>query len=382
MATSLTSELNGFDGNYWKSPHVEWEWHNLSTKGDIPSPRFGAKICVLDNLLWLVGGSSIDRYRCADLFRYNFETQTWENMTAKLTPPFLVTESVGMICSYCNRLFVFMKFRTCHIIDIQTLKCETLTYPRSAVAQHTHFQAMTHSATTAYLFPGNNVNAEFRSFLTFDFETKVFQWQETYPAVIDPSIVAEFQTLVEIRRDKETEFFPPPRSSTAVTYFNGKLYLYSGFVLYKCYENDLWMLDLHTKKWQLLVTKGHGRRRAGHMMVVMNWGGPHLVVVSGYDGRYIKDIYAISLEDLVWRNCQIPITQTVTTPGVTVFDNKLIFFGGYSDKYYNTLSVLLVKAKTLVNRCIDVILKHKWRFPNLGEDLPQELYEKVCRLQV
>lgn len=102
-----------------------------------------------------------------------------------------------------------------------------------------------------------------------------------------------------------TEFYPPTRSSTAVTYFNHKIYMYSGFVSFKTYENDLWMLDvgnlllithtfslslflcvsvnvtmakranlecdmwywhsffLDTFKWHLLTTKGYGRRRAG-----------------------------------------------------------------------------------------------------------------------
>lgn len=55
-----------------------------------------------------------------------------------------------------------------------------------------------------------------------------------------------------------------------------------------------------------------------------------------------------SVDDLEWRNCQIPITQTVTTPAVTVFENKLFFFGGYSDKYYDTLSVLLVKGSLFI----------------------------------
>jgi hypothetical protein len=231
---------------------VEWEWHNIPTKGNGPSPRFGAKICILGNKLWLVGGSSAYDYRCSDLYTFDFrmivfiplslhkrnalqksqcyyfifmmsvslnlESETWENLTKKLRPPLVASESVGMICPYFHTLFIFMKFRTCYIIDtraytlsnkfsllnnltlfllwwvklfffisknvrdyvfveeeclidvnLETWKCETITYPPSPNTQYTHFQTMTYSPTTAFLFPGTNINAYFHSLLTFDF---------------------------------------------------------------------------------------------------------------------------------------------------------------------------------------------------------------------
>jgi hypothetical protein len=122
---------------------VIWKWHNVDGKGDIPSPRFGAKICVLGNKLWLIGGSSITTYRCADLFAYDFgilkslhskymtlfdverliylshvlETQTWENLTPNLSQALNENESVGMICPYSTNLFVFLKSQMYFVID-------------------------------------------------------------------------------------------------------------------------------------------------------------------------------------------------------------------------------------------------------------------------
>ena len=62
-------------------------WINMKCSGEIPSPRYSASTAIIQDNVWLYGGTTENNNHCNDLYKLNMHSFTWTNIETSMPRP-------------------------------------------------------------------------------------------------------------------------------------------------------------------------------------------------------------------------------------------------------------------------------------------------------
>ncbi|XP_071930249.1 acyl-CoA-binding domain-containing protein 6-like isoform X3 [Coffea arabica] len=266
----------GTDNQNWHL-HVSFDqWVAVPVPGPRPAARYKHAATVVDEKLYISGGSRNGRY-LSDVQAFDLKSLTWSTIKLKLESNAVKMndgikfEGLPAIAGHCmikweNKLLLLAGHSkhvsdgvTVHFIDLETHNCGVIeTYGKVPVARGG--QSVTLVGSKLVMFGGEDRNRRLLNDVQIlDLETMTWSSVET------------------------TQTPPAPRFDHAAALHTERYLLISGGCSHSVFFSDLHVLDLETMQWSQPQIHGDLMRpRAGHAGVTLdeNW-----YIVGGGDNR-------------------------------------------------------------------------------------------------
>ncbi|EXB39449.1 Acyl-CoA-binding domain-containing protein 4 [Morus notabilis] len=328
----------------WQSELAYDQWLALPVPGSRPSARYKHAAAVVDEKLYVSGGSRNGRY-LSDVQVFDFENLEWS--TIKLKPNAVKLEesdsqdvlspiSSHNMIKWENKLLLLgghSKKLSGEVIvwfiDLETHRCGIMeTLGKVPVARGG--QSTTLVGSRLIMFGGEDGSRRLLNDVSvLDLETMTWDVAET------------MQTP------------PAPRfDHTAAVHAERYLLIFGG-CSHASFFNDLHVLDLQSMEWSQPQTLGDlVASRAGHAGITIN---ENWYIVGGGDNRNgCPETLVLDMSKLVWSVLtSVKQRDPLASEGVSVCSvliegqKHLVAFGGYNGKYSNEVFVLRPKPTDL-----------------------------------
>lgn len=345
MAAMRTEEIrkDGNNGN-WQSELAYDQWLALPVSGSWPSARYKHAAAVVDEKLYVVGGSRNGRF-LSDVQVFDFGKLEWSAI--KLKPnadkigesdsqEVLLPISGHNMIKWGNKLLLLgghsKKLSSDVIvwfIDLETHLCGIMeTSGKVPVARGG--QSTTLIGSKLIMFGGEDRSRRLLNDVSvLDLETMTWAVVET------------------------TQTPPAPRFDHTATIHAERYLLIFGGCSHASFFNDLHVLDLQSLEWSQPQTLGDlVSPRAGHAGITIN---ENWYIVGGGDNRNgCPETLVLDMSKLVWSVLtNVKPRDPLASEGVSVCSvliegqKHLVAFGGYNGKYSSEVFVLRPKPMDL-----------------------------------
>ncbi|KAL1201460.1 Acyl-CoA-binding domain-containing protein 6 [Cardamine amara subsp. amara] len=325
----------------WHSNLAHHEWTPLSVPGSRASARYKHAAVVVDEKLYIVGGSRNGRY-LSDVQVFDLRSLTWSS--SKLKTENTIQEDDGslreafpaisdhrmikwgnkllLIGGYSKKLTDNMSVR---FIDLETHLCGVVDASGNVpVSRGGH--SITLVGSRVLVFGGEDKNRRLLNDLhVLDLETMTWDVVET------------------------TQTRPVPRFDHTAASHSDRYLLIFGGCSHSIFFNDLHILDLQTMEWSQPHVQGDVvAPRAGHAGITIdeNW----YIVGGGDNSTGCLETLVLNMSKLVWStSTHVGARHPLGSEGLSVCsasvygENILVAFGGYNGKYNNDIFVMRLK---------------------------------------
>ncbi|XP_023635795.1 acyl-CoA-binding domain-containing protein 6 [Capsella rubella] len=332
----------------WHSNLAHDEWTPLPVSGTRASARYKHAAVVVDEKLYIVGGSRNGRY-LSDVQVFDLRSLTWSTLKLKtesssaeniqeddgssLREAFPAVSDHRMI-KWGNKLLLIgghskksSDNMSVRFIDLETHLCGVVDASGNVpVSRGGH--SITLVGSRLFVFGGEDKNRRLLNDLhVLDLETMTWDVVET------------------------TQTRPVPRfDHTAATHSDRYLVIFGG-CSHSIFYSDLHILDLQTMEWSQPHVQGDVvTPRAGHAGITIdeNW----YIVGGGDNSTGCLETLVLNMSKLVWStSTNVEARHPLASEGLSVCsasvfgENILVAFGGYNGKYNNDIFVMRLKAR-------------------------------------
>ncbi|XP_006649183.1 acyl-CoA-binding domain-containing protein 4 isoform X2 [Oryza brachyantha] len=340
--------INGDAGGLAAAPYDQWLPFSTAGGSTRPSARYKHAAEVVQDKLYVVGGSRNGRY-LSDIQVFDFRTFKWsvlsptrdsnqlntENSTTDQSFPAIAGHSLA---KWKNNIIVVAgntRTSTSNKVSVWLINMETNswssvdTYGKVPISRGG--QSVSLIGSRLIMFGGeDNKRRLLNDLHILDLETMM--WEEV----------------------KTEKCGPAPRyDHSAAVYADQYLLIFGGSSHSTCFS-DLYLLDLQTLEWSQPDTQGaHINPRSGHAgtMIDENW----YIVGGGDNASGSTDTIVMNASKFVWSvvtsvSPRDPLAcEGLTLCSTTVDGEKfLVAFGGYNGTYNNEIFVMKLKPRNLV----------------------------------
>ncbi|CAH8306885.1 unnamed protein product [Eruca vesicaria subsp. sativa] len=327
----------------WHSNLAYDEWTPLTVPtGSRASARYKHAALVVDEKLYIVGGSRNGRYLSDLQVVFDLRSLTWSSLKLKtedggdgssLGDAFPAISDHRMI-KWGNRLLLIGGYSkdssdnmSVRFIDLETHLCGVVvTSGNAPVSRGGH--SITLVGSRVFVFGGEDKKRRLLNDLhVLDLETMTWDVVET------------------------SQTRPVPRfDHTAATHSDRYLLIFGG-CSHSIFFNDLHILDLQTMEWSQPQVQGDVvTPRAGHAGITIdeNW----YIVGGGDNSTGCLETLVLNMSKLVWStSTHVGARHPLASEGLSVCsasvfgENILVAFGGYNGKYNNDIFVMRLKPR-------------------------------------
>ncbi|KAJ0235167.1 Uncharacterized protein HA466_0267710 [Hirschfeldia incana] len=324
----------------WHSNLPYDEWTPLTVPGSRASARYKHAAVVVDEKLYIVGGSRNGRY-LSDLQVFDLRSLTWSSLKLKTEDGGDGSSSLGeafpaisdhRMIKWGNKLLLiggYSKNSPDHMsvrfIDLETHLCGVVDASGNVpVSRGGH--SITLVGSRVFVFGGEDKKRRLLNDLyVLDLETMTWDVVET------------------------SQTRPVPRfDHTAATHSDRYLLVFGG-CSHSIFFSDLHILDLQTMEWSQPHVQGDVvTPRAGHAGITIgeNW----YIVGGGDNSTGCLETLVLNMSKLVWStSTNVGARHPLASEGLSVCsasvfgENILVAFGGYNGKYNNDIFVMRLK---------------------------------------
>ncbi|AED90740.1 putative galactose oxidase/kelch, beta-propeller, kelch-type beta propeller [Arabidopsis thaliana] len=330
----------------WHSNLAHDEWTPLPVSGSRASARYKHAAVVVDEKLYIVGGSRNGRY-LSDVQVFDLRSLTWSSLKLKtesssadniqeddgssLREAFPAISDHRMI-KWGNKLLLIgghskksSDNMLVRFIDLETHSCGVIDVFGNVPASRGG-----HSITLV----GSRV--------------LVFGGEDKNRRLLNDLHVLHLETMTwDVVETKQTR--PVPRfDHTAATHSDRYLLIFGG-CSHSIFYSDLHILDLQTMEWSQPHVQGDVvTPRAGHAGITIdeNW----YIVGGGDNSTGCLETLVLNMSKLVWStSTHVEARHPLASEGLSVCsasvfgENILVAFGGYNGKYNNDIFVMRLK---------------------------------------
>ncbi|GAV64742.1 Kelch_1 domain-containing protein/Kelch_4 domain-containing protein [Cephalotus follicularis] len=338
--------MKDMDISNWHSELAIGQWVTLPVSGSRPSARYKHAAAVVEDKLYIAGGSRNGRY-LSDVQVFDLRSLTWSNLeliselnTDKINgsdvQEVLPATSDHSMIKWGTKLLLIgghskksSDNMLVRFIDLETKLCGIEeTSGKVPVARGGH--SVTLVGSKLIVFGGEDRSRKLLNDIrVLDLETMT--WDEV----------------------EATQTPPAPRFDHTAAIHADRYLLIFGGCSHSIFFNDLHVLDLQTMEWSQPQIQGDTvTPRAGHASITFdeNW-----YIVGGGDNRNgCPETLVLSLSKLVWSVLiSVKERDALASEGLSVCsasidgENHLVAFGGYNGKYNNEVFIMRVKSKDL-----------------------------------
>ncbi|CAA7033932.1 unnamed protein product [Microthlaspi erraticum] len=329
----------------WHSNLPHDEWTPLLVSGSRASARYKHAAVVVDEKLYIVGGSRNGRY-LSDVQVFDLRSLTWSSLKLKTESSNAENaedEGVSLreafpaisdhrIIKWGNKLLLIGGHSkqssvnlSVRFINLETHLCGVIdTWGNVPVSRGGH--SITLVGSRVFVFGGEDKNRRLLNDLhVLDLETMTWDVVET------------------------TQTRPVPRfDHTAATHSDRYLLIFGG-CSHSIFFSDLHILDLQTMEWSQPQVQGDDvTPRAGHAGITIseNW----YIVGGGDNSNGCLETFVLNMSKMVWSaSAHVEARHPLASEGLSVCsasvfgESILVAFGGYNGKYNNDIFVMRLK---------------------------------------
>ncbi|KAL3649977.1 hypothetical protein CASFOL_006380 [Castilleja foliolosa] len=339
----------GTESESWFQESTYDQWVALPVSGQKPSARYKHAATIVDNNLYVTGGSRNGRY-LSDFQVFDLKSLTWSTLKLNMEANDVKTNDGGApldvfpatsghsMIKWETRLLLLAGLSknntdrvTVRFIDLESHNCGVVeTFGNIPVARSG--QSVTLFGSKLIMFGGEDSNRRLLNDVhVLDLETMTWSAVET------------------------TQTPPSPRfDHTAALHAERYLFVFGG-CSHSVFFNDLYVLDLETMEWSQPQLQGDlMNARAGHAGVAVegNW-----FIVGGGDNKSgALETLTINMSKLVVSVLtSVKGRDPLASEGISISsaslggDTFLVTFGGYNGKYYNEVFAMRVKPRDALN---------------------------------
>lgn len=334
----------GVDTQGWSLELNYDQWVALPVSGQRPASRYKHAAVVVDDKLYVTGGSRNGRY-LSDVQVFDLKNLTWSTMKMNTEATsvevedgtqldvFPATAGHSVIKSG-NRLLLLAGLSknasdnvTVRFIDLESNSCGVMeTYGNVPVARSG--QSVTLFGSKLIMFGGEDRNRR----------------------LLNDVHVLDLATM-SWSAVKTTRTSPTPRFDHTAAVNAERYLLIFGGCSHSIFYNDLHVLDLETMEWSQPQIQGDlVTPRAGHAGVVID--GDWFIVGGGDNKSGALETLVINMSKLaVSKLTSVKERDPLASEGISVSsamldgEKFLVTFGGYNGKYYNEVFVMRPKPR-------------------------------------
>ncbi|QCE07801.1 host cell factor [Vigna unguiculata] len=331
--------------NNWHKELTYDEWVPITLSGARPGPRYKHAAAVVDEKLYIAGGSRNGRH-LSDVQVFDLRSLTWSSLKLKAnvgkedgdsSQEFLPATSGHSMIRWGEKLLLLggssrdsSAELTVRYIDIETCEFGVINTSGNVPVARVG-QSATLVGSRVILFGGEDMSRKLLNDVhVLDLESMNWEMIET------------------------TQTPPAPRYDHAASIQGERYLLIFGGCSHSVFFNDLHLLDMQTMEWSQPQTQGNlVSPRAGHAGVTIDesW-----YIVGGGDNRSgCPETLVLDMSKLVWSVLTVvkpkdPLSsEGLSVCSATVDGEKyLLSFGGYNGRYSNEVFVMRPKEKDIV----------------------------------
>ncbi|CAJ1976626.1 unnamed protein product [Sphenostylis stenocarpa] len=321
--------------NNWHTDLTYDDWVPITVSGARPSARYKHAAAVVDERLYIAGGSRNGRH-LYDVQVFDLRSLTWSSLKLKAnvgiedgdnSREFLPATSGHNMIRWGEKLLLLGGIR---YIDIGTCQFGVIKTSGNVPVARVG-QSATLVGSRVILFGGEDMNRKLLNDVhVLDLDSMTWEMIET------------------------TQTPPAPRFDHAASIQGERYLLIFGGCSHSVFFNDLHLLDMQTMEWSQPQTQGDlVSPRAGHAGVTIDesW-----FIVGGGDNKSgCPETLVLDMSKLVWTVLTVvkqkdPLSSEGLSVCSTTIDgeNYLLAFGGYNGRYSNELFVMRPKAKDIL----------------------------------
>ncbi|XVF83007.1 hypothetical protein PTKIN_Ptkin16aG0098000 [Pterospermum kingtungense] len=332
------------DISSWPTDLAYEQWVPLPVSGARPSARYKHAAAVVNEKLYVVGGSRNGRY-LSDIQVFDLRSLTWSSLKLGIEPNADKPENSGLqevfpgtsdhsMIKWENKLLLLgghskksSDAMIVYFINLETHVCGVMeTSGKIPVARGGH--SVTLVGSKLIVFGGEDKNRKLLNDVhVLDLETMTWSVVET------------------------TQTPPAPRFDHSASVHSGRYLLIFGGCSHSIFFNDLHVLDLQNMEWSQPQIQGDlVSPRAGHAGISIDemW-----YIVGGGDNKNgCLETLALNMSKLVWSTLTtLKERHPLASEGLSVCsaiidgEKHLVAFGGYNGKYNNEVFVMKLKPR-------------------------------------
>ncbi|XP_030450842.1 acyl-CoA-binding domain-containing protein 4 [Syzygium oleosum] len=338
MGTEETRKNMDIDS--WCSDLAYDQWVALPVSGQRPSARYKHAAAVVDEKLYIIGGSRNGRY-LPDVQAFDFKSLTWSSVRLKMesqignwSPENLLSTSGHTTITWGNKLLLIgghskhdSDSMSVRFIDLESLQCGFV--ETSGIAPEARGG---HSASLV----GSKLI--------------VFGGEDRKRRLLNDVHILDLETLSwELLEATRTP--PAPRFDHTAAVHGDRYLIVFGGCSHSIFFSDLHVLDLQMKEWSQPEIRGDMvTPRAGHAGVPI---GESWYVVGGGDNKSgCSETLMLNMPKLVWSTLTtVKERDPLASEGLSVCsaliagEIHLVAFGGYNGKYQNEIFLMRPKPR-------------------------------------
>ncbi|KAG5152455.1 hypothetical protein JHK84_028927 [Glycine max] len=309
--------------NNWHKELTYDEWVPITVSGARPAARYKHATAVVDEKLYIAGGSRNGRY-LSDVQVFDLRSLMWSSLKLKANVGKDDDDSSQEILPATSghnmvKFFRYIDIETCQFGVIKT----SGDVPVARVGQ-----SATMVGSRVILFGGEDMSRKLLNDVhVLDLESMTWEMIKT------------------------TQTPPSPRYDHSAAIQGERYLLIFGGCSHSIFFNDLHLLDMQTMEWSQPQTQGDlVSPRAGHAGITIDesW-----FIVGGGDNRSgCPETLVLDMPKLVWSVLTVVKQKdSLSSEGLSVCSAKidgekyLLAFGGYNGRYSNEVFVMRPKAK-------------------------------------
>ncbi|KAL7109292.1 hypothetical protein ACP275_06G166700 [Erythranthe tilingii] len=334
----------GTDSQSWYKELNYDEWVALPVSGQRPAARYKHAATVLDENLYVTGGSRNGRY-LSDFQVFDLKNLTWS--TIKVNMEANDVESKGG-----SRLEVFPAISGHSMIQWgkRLLLLAGLSKNMSDRVTVRFIDPESHNCIVVETFGNVPVARSGQSVTLFGSKLIMFGGEDWNRRLLNDVHVLDLETMTWSAI--ETTQTPPAPRFDHIAALHAERYLFIfGGCSHSVFFNDIHVLDLETMEWSQPQMQGDlVNARAGHAGVVVD--GNWFVVGGGDNKSGALETIVINMSKLVVSVLtSVKGRDPLASEGISISsaslggESFLVTFGGYNGKYYNEVFVMRVKPR-------------------------------------
>ncbi|KAK3422226.1 hypothetical protein EUGRSUZ_G02738 [Eucalyptus grandis] len=316
------------------------QWVPLPVSGQRPSARYKHAAAVVDDKLYIIGGSRNGRY-LSDVQAFDFKSLTWSSVRLKMEPQIgnwspenLLSTSGHTTITWGNKLLLIgghskhdSDSMPVRFIDLESLQCGIVeTSGKAPAARGGHSASLVGSKLI------------------------VFGGEDKKRRLLNDVHILELETM-SWELLEATQTTPAPRFDHTAAVHGDRYLVVFGGCSHSIFFCDLHVLDLQTKEWSQPEIPGDMiSPRAGHAAVTI---GESWYVVGGGDNKSgCSETLMLNMPKLVWSTLTtVKERDPLASEGLSVCsaliagEIYLVAFGGYNGKYQNEIFFMRPKPR-------------------------------------
>ncbi|XP_022939657.1 acyl-CoA-binding domain-containing protein 4-like isoform X1 [Cucurbita moschata] len=336
------------DVDSWRWGLAYDQWVALPVTGSRPPARYKHAAAVVDEKLYIVGGSRNGRY-LSDVQVLNLSNFSWSALKLQMNPGVENSEGNGglvealppiaghSMVKWDKKLIMLggnLKGSSDRILvlAVHCIDLETDTWSVMETSGKVPIACAGHSATL------------------FGSKIIMFGGEDSSRRLINDIHVLDLETLTwDLVETKQTP--PAPRfDHTAAMHADHYLLVFGG-CSHSAFFSDLHVLDFHTMEWSQPQIQGDlATPRAGHAGITIdeNW-----YIVGGGDNKNgCPETIVLNMSKLSWLALtSVKQREPLASEGISIslatidVDKYLVAFGGYNGKYNNEVFIMRPKPR-------------------------------------